>query len=180
MLRLTIKGEEHYNEKTNEFTTLGDVVIDLEHSLVSLSKWESIYEKSFLSQSDKTAEELFDYLRIMILTPDIDPDVLYQCSEADLTTIEQYINAKCSATTVREAPGRRNANEVITSELIYYWMLSYNIPFSAETWHLNRLFSLIRICNAKQSKPRKMSKHEIAAQNREINARRRQELGTQG
>lgn len=180
MLRLTIIGDEIWDEETNTFDSFNDVVLDLEHSLISLSKWESKYQKPFLSNESKTSEEIFAYLQDMIITPDADPDALYRCSQADIKRIQEYIDSSQSATTFGMMPERRGPGEVITSELIYYWMVAFTIPFECERWHLNRLFSLIRICNIKNSKPRKMSRNEIAQRNRELNAQRRKELGTTG
>lgn len=180
MLRIIIEGDETYNEEENLFETFNDVVLDLEHSLLSVSKWESIYKRPFLSSGEKTPEEIFGYLRAMVITPDVDFDVLYRCSQATIDKIQEYIDSSESATTFGTMPERRSPGEVITSELIYYWMVTYNIPFECQTWHLNRLFSLIRICNIKNSKPRRMSRHEIAQRNRELNAKRRAELGTTG
>jgi len=180
MLRLIIEGDESFDEETNTFETFNDVVIDLEHSLISLSKWESKYKKPFLSSEEKTSEEIFGYLKAMIVTSDTDPDVLYRCTQADIKRIQEYIDSSQSATTFGSMPERRGPSEVITSELIYYWMVAFNIPFECEYWHLNRLFSLIRICNIKNSKPTKMSRNEVAQRNRELNAQRRAELNTTG
>lgn len=180
MLRLIIAGDENYNEEDNTFYTVDDVVIDLEHSLLSLSKWESIYQKPFLSTDSKTSEEIFGYLRAMVVTPEVDLDVLYKCTEKDIIKIQAYIDSSESATTFGTMPERQGQGEVITSELIYYWMVAFNIPFECQTWHLNRLFSLIRICNIKNSPQKKMSRNEIAQRNRELNAERRARLGTSG
>jgi hypothetical protein len=180
MLKLIIEGDESFNEETSTFETFDSVVIELEHSLISLSKWESKYQKPFLSSTEKTTEEIFGYLQAMIITPDMDPDIMYRCSQNDITKIQQYIDSSESATTFGTMPERRGPGEVITSELIYYWLVAFNIPFECQYWHLNRLFSLIRICNIKNSKPTKMSRHEIAQRNQELNARRRAELNTPG
>lgn len=180
MLRITIEGDETWNEETEEFGTVTSVVLDLEHSLLSLSKWESEYQTPFLSVGPKTRDEMFGYIKAMVLTPDVDPDVLKYCSQATIDSIQEYINSSQSATTFGELPERRGPGEVITSELIYYWLVTFNISFEVERWHLNRLFSLIRICNIKNSKTKKTPKHEIAQRYRETNAKRRAELGTRG
>lgn len=180
MLRLIIEGDELYDEETNTFSNLDGVVLDLEHSLISLSKWESKYQKPFLSSGDKTSEEIFGYLKAMVVTPDVDSDVLYRCSQKNIQQIQEYIDSSQSATTFGMMPERRSPGEVITSELIYYWMVAFNIPFTCETWHLNRLLSLIRICNIKNSKPEKVSKNVLAQRYAEINAKRRAELNTSG
>jgi len=180
MLTIIIEEEEVFNEETNTFETHDGVTLDLEHSLISLSKWESIYQKPFLSSTEKSVEELFGYLQAMVITPGVDPDVLYRCSTADITRIQEYIDSTQSATTFGTMPGRRGPQEVITSELIYYWMVAYTIPFECQYWHLNRLFSLVRICNIKNSPDEEMPRQEIAQRNREINEARKKQLGTTG
>lgn len=180
MLRITIEEDEDFDDDKNEFIIIDSVVIDLEHSLLSLSKWESKYQKSFLSSKDLTVQEVFSYIQEMIVTPDVDPDVLHRCSAETIAKIQSYIDSSQSATTFGVMPERRGPTEKITSELIYYWMVSYNIPFECERWHLNRLFALIRICGIKNSKPKKMSRSEIAARNAELNRQRREALGTKG
>lgn len=179
MLRLVL-GDEFFNEETQEFEIPNQVVVDLEHSLISLSKWESDYQKPFLGVGEKTSEEIFGYLKAMIISPNVDPDVLYTCTQSTIDKIQAYIDSSQSATTFGTMPERRGPGETITSELIYFWMVSYNIPFECQHWHLNRLFALIRICNIKNTPPKKMSRNEIAQRNRELNERRKQELGTKG
>lgn len=180
MLRIIIEGDELYNEQSETFETVNDVVLDFEHSLVSLSKWESKYNKPFLSSEKKSSGEIFDYLKIMLISHNSDPDVLYRCSQKHLDLLQEYIDSSQSATTFGSMPNRRGPSEVITSELIYYWMVAFKIPFECQDWHLNRLFALIRICNLKNSDPKKLSRNEIASRNRELNAKRKAELGTTG
>lgn len=187
MLKLIIEGTEEtevWNDTAEEFETIDAidaVEVELEHSLISLSKWESKHQKPFLSSTDKTAEQIFDYLKAMLVTENVDPDVLYRCSQKNIDEIQSYIDSAQSATTFGMMPERRGAGEVITSELIYYWMVAFNIPWEAQYWHLNRLFALVRICNIKNSKPgKKMSRNEVAMRNRELNAQRRAQLGTSG
>ena len=180
MLTIIIAGDELFNEKDNTFETVNDVVLNLEHSLISLSKWESDYQIPFLSSEEKTSEEIFGYLKAMVLSLDMDPDVIYRCSQNDVDKIQKYIDSSQSATTFGIMPERRGPGEVITSELIYYWMVAFNIPFECQYWHLNRLFSLIRICNIKNSKPETMSRRDIAQRNHELNAKRKAELNTTG
>jgi hypothetical protein len=180
MLTITVPGDEVYDDSTGLLSTVNDVQLELEHSLVSLSKWEQMYEKSFMSTDEKTDEELIGYIRCMITTPDWDPQLVYKITQENLEAINNYINAKMTATTFHDPPGAPKTREVITSELIYYWMTVFNIPFECEHWHLNRLFTLIRICNVKQNKPKKMSHAEAARQRAELNAQRRAQYGTSG
>jgi hypothetical protein len=169
-----------FDDESQEFTTKDDVTLELEHSLVSLSKWESRHEKPFLGKTEKTSDEVLDYIKCMVLTPNVPDQVFSKFSEENYTQINDYIEAKMTATWFNEVPGAPKSRDVITAELVYYWMVVFQIPFECETWHLNRLFTLIRICNVKQSKPKKMSRSEIAARNRELNAQRRAQLGTSG
>lgn len=181
MLRLIVPGKEMYDEEKQEFTTtVGEFVLELEHSLVSLSKWESIYEKPFLGVEEKTNVEVLGYIRAMILTPNVPEEVFSRLSKENIEAVNTYLNAKMTATWFSEAPGAPKSRDVITSELIYYWLTVFSIPFEVETWHLNRLFTLIRICNIKQSKPQKMSRAEAAARQRELNAQRKAQLGSKG
>jgi hypothetical protein len=180
VLTIIVPGTEHFNEETQEFLTLGDCVLELEHSLVTLSKWESEFEKPFLAAGEKSAEETFGYIKAMIQTPDFPPEVLDRLSQANFDAINDYIGAKMTATWFAEEKNVPPNREIITAELIYYWMLTFNIPMECENWHLNRLFTLIRICNVKNSKPKKMSASEMAQRNRELNAQRRAQMGTQG
>jgi len=180
MLTIVVPGVEMFDEQEQEFVSRGDVTLDLEHSLVSVSKWESMYEKPFLGGAEKTTEEIFEYIKQMTLTPNVSEEVFYKLSEENIQAVNKYIEAKMTATWFSEAPGAPRTRDVITAELIYYWMITFQIPFECENWHLNRLFTLIRVCNIKQAKPKKMSRSEMAARNRELNAQRRQQLGTKG
>lgn len=180
MLRIVVEGEELFDEATNSFTQVDDVVLDLEHSLLSLSKWESKFNKPFLSGGVKTTDEILGYIHAMILTPNQDLDVVQRCGPKVIEEIQKYIDSSQSATTFGAMPERRGSGEIITSELIYFWMISFQIPFECEKWHLNRLFSLIRICNIKNGKPTKQSRAEMAKHREELNAKRKAELGTSG
>lgn len=180
MLTIVVPGEEYFDNSKQEFVTKGDVTLELEHSLVSLSKWESKFEKPFLSTKDKTTEETIGYIIAMVLTPNVPPEVFSKLSQRNFDEINDYIEAKMTATWFHDMPGAPKSREIITSELIYYWLTVFNIPFETQYWHLNRLFTLIRVHNIKSAKPTKMSRGEIAARNREMNAQRRAQSGSRG
>lgn len=180
MLTITIEGEEFFDEENQIFLTRGDVVLELEHSLAALSKWESKWLKPFLSDNDKTSEETLDYVRCMCVTPDIAPEIFSKLNQTHIDKISEYLDSKQTATWFSDDGRQSKSREVITTELIYYWMITLGIPLEAEQWHLSRLIALIRVFNAKNSPPKKMSPDEIARRQRELNAKRKAELGTRG
>ena len=180
MLKLVIDTVEIFDEETQMFGTAGGFEIELEHSLVSLSKWESKTKKPFLTKEGKTREEIMFYIQCMIVSQDCPSDAVSRFSQKEIDIVTAYIESPESATTFGEMPATRGRGETITSELIYYWMIAFTIPFDCETWHLNRLFSLVRICNIKNQKPKRMSKEALAGQYRRVNEKRRKELGTSG
>lgn len=180
MLVIEVGGEESYNNDTGEFLTVGGTELRLEHSLASLSKWESIHEKAFIGNEEKTDEEMLSYIKCMSIDGEIPPELFAKIDQAKMDEIADYINAKRSATWFHEQKTTGSTRETITSELIYYWMVSYNIPFECQDWHLNRLLNLIRICGIKNTPPKKMSKSELARRNRELNAQRRASLNSRG
>lgn len=175
MLTLTIGGEELYDEENERFITNPSVTLKLEHSLLSVSEWESKWKKRYLNNDDPhTIEETIDYIRCMTINKDVDPAVYNRLTRFDLQKIEDYIADKRTATWFRKEEGKGNkTGELVTSELIYYWMIASNIPFECERWHLNRLLTLIRICEIKNSPAKKMSKKDLYAQNRALNAKRK-------
>ena len=182
MLELTIPRRELFNEETQEFVNLRSVVIRLEHSLVSISKWESKWKKPFLKPNYKfTREELEDYVRCMTISQNVDPMVYKALTTSELEKINVYINDERTATTFGQLNGSRQNRQIVTSELIYYWMTSYQIPWEAQKWHLSRLLTLIEICNIKNSgNNKKMPKSAILNRNRSLNAKRRAAMHTSG
>jgi hypothetical protein len=180
MLKLQVKVQELFDEKTSEFSYL-TFDLELEHSLVSLSKWESQFEKAFLGKQEKTDDETLWYVKAMILTPDVPQIVFDNMEKEHYDEINRYINAKMSATVLRDPPGQAPMRDTITAELIYYWMISMSIPFDpCQNWHLNRLLTLVRVCNLKNKPAKKVSHREAAKQQRDLNAQRRQQFGTRG
>lgn len=179
MLVIEVPISEMYNEETNEFV-VSTFRLELEHSLASLSKWESEFEKPFLKPDEKTDEETLGYVKAMTLTPNVPPEIYTKLSQENVQAIDEYINAKMTATWFSERKNQPRSREIITSEIIYYWMVSLNIPFECQHWHLNRLFTLVRVCQQKNAPQKKMSKREIAQRQRELNAQRRANMGTSG
>jgi len=181
MLKLTFKPIEKYDELTNTFQYSDECVITLEHSLVSLSKWESKWHKPFLTKDEKTLEEIIDYIKCMTITKNVDEDVYSRLTNEHLQAVRDYIENPMTATTFSNLQeGRKINREIITSEIIYYWMTFFNIPFECEKWHLNRLLTLINVCNIKNSPPKKMGKKEIYQRNKALNMARRKALNTGG
>ena len=181
MLQLIVPMEpENYDEKTGEFIDPRCEILQLEHSLVSLSKWESKWCKAFLSQKKQTAEEILDYIKCMTITPNVDPDVYNHLTEDHILKIKKYIQAPMTATHVSEDKNGKRNQDVVTSELIYYWMISLQIPFECQYWHLNRLITLVKVCNRKNSKPKKTPQRDLMRQNAELNAARRKRLNSKG
>lgn len=180
MLTIIIPGIELYDETHEEFVEKPPITLELEHSLVSLSKWESIYEKPFLTDSEKTPQEILTYIQVMVLSPDFSPEVLNRLTQENLNEINRYIDAKMTATWFSNTQNQPRSREIITAELIYYWMISLNIPIEFQYWHLNRLFTLIKIFNIKNTPPKKMRQSELMARNRQLNEQRKAALNTRG
>ena len=183
MLTITVSGEELWDAGTETFSTFEDTILELEHSLISLSKWESKHKKAFLGPEPKSTEEVIDYIKIMVLTPSFPSEIFSRLSPENLTDINEYLDSSESATTFANIRQTKGRSEIITAELIYFWMVNHQIPFECQYWHLNRLFALIRICNIKNLKDKKMSKSDRAAmiqERRNLNAQRKEQLGTTG
>lgn len=182
MLQITIPATEGWDDKKEEFVPVDkEVTLQLEHSLISLSKWESKYCKAFLSKKAKTDEETLDYIKFMTITPNIKSEVYYRLTNENIEEINRYIESPMTATYFSEMSGGSSNSEQITSELIYYWMIALNIPFDpCQKWHLNRLLTLVRVCNIKNQPPKKMSRREIMNRNAALNAQRRAQMGSRG
>ena len=180
MLQITIPAIEQWDEVNECFVLSKEQTLQLEHSLVSLSKWESKWCKAFLSKEDKTIEETIDYIKCMTLTQNVNPEVYNRLSNDNIVQINNFINAPMTATTFSQDKSSKKNREVVTAELIYYWMIALNIPFECQKWHLNRLLTLVRVCNIKNTPPKKRSKRDIMSHNAALNAARRQQLNSKG
>lgn len=180
MLTIKIPKQEGWNETTEEFVNTEDITLNLEHSLVSLSKWESKWKKSFLSNTDQTTEETIDYIKCMTITQNVNPNVYDYLTDENIKQINDYIADPMTATTFRDLDQGSNNREIWTAEIIYYYMIAFNIPVEFQKWHLNRLLTLIRVCSIKQSPSKKMKRNEILSRNAELNKKRKQQLKTKG
>lgn len=178
MLKITVPAQELFDPQTSRFIDIPETKLSLEHSLVSVSKWEAHYCKPFLTKDKRTQDEFIYYIKCMTLTQNVNPLVYTGLTQKNINDIASYIEAPMTATTIKDRRGPRG-RQVITSELIYSWMVSYNIPFECQKWHLNRLMMLIRVCS-EQNNPQKMSKSELARQRTALNAQRRAKLNSRG
>lgn len=182
MLPITVSGQELWNEKLEMFLPgTKDQVLILEHSLVSLAKWESKWNKSFLSTKQKNRAETIDYIRCMTLTQNVDPETYLRISSKNIREVNKYISLPMTAATFHERQLSASKKKIITAETIYWWMIVNNIPFECQKWHLNRLLALIRFCNIENDpKKKKMTQNEIYRSNAEINAARKKAWNTTG
>lgn len=183
MLEILIPDQEYWDESKREFINIKGVTLQLEHSLISLSKWESKWKKAFLAKNDKTPEQTLDYIRCMTLNRNVNPAVYAALTQSDIAAITEYINDPMTATTINDY-GKKKASavrgDVVTSELVYYWMIQFQVPVEFERWHINRLLTLIRVCEIKAGGGKKMSKREIMSRNAALNAQRRAKLHSKG
>lgn len=182
MLVIEIPETEFYDEETNRFGLIPAQELRLEHSLLSISKWESKWHKPYLDTTtyEKTREMNFDYIKCMTITQNVS-DIVYSClTQENIDEIAKYIADPMTATWFSDENNSHSSSEVVTSELVYYWMTATGIPFSCEKWHINRLLTLIKICSIKNGKPRKMSQRETAARYKALNAARRAKIGLKG
>lgn len=180
MLYITVPETELWDEENQEFDHIEETTLQLEHSLVSLSKWESKWHKAYFSDKGKTYEETIDYIKCMTITQNVKPKV-YKClTQENIDAITAYIEDPMTATTFIDDGIRGGKKETVTAELIYHWMIALNIPFECQKWHINRLLTLVRVCNIKNQPPKKMGKSEVLRRQAELNARRKQQLNTKG
>jgi hypothetical protein len=180
MLEITIPSQELWDPILEEFRDTKERTLKLEHSLISLSKWESKWKKPFLSNDSKSVEETIDYIKCMTITQNVDDDVYFCITDSIIDKVNEYIDDDMTATTFSNLE-KGSRKEVVTAELIYYWMIALNVPFECQKWHLNKLLTLINVCNIKnQPNKKKMSRKDLAIRNKSLNAQRRKALGTKG
>jgi len=170
---------ELFNKETEEFFTLPETKIVIEHSLVSISKWESKWHKPYLSKEQKTSEQVLHYIKCMTITQNVNDSIYLAMPSSAINEIVEYIEDPATATIINDPKDNKLHNEIITSELVYYWMFKLGIPKECEKWHFNRLLTLIRVYGAKDN-PKKMSKNEILNQNRSLNKLRRSQFKSKG
>lgn len=182
MLQLVVPlTPECWDEEKQEFVEAKTQTLQLEHSLVSLSKWESKWCKSFIHDKNKTEEETMDYIKCMTITQNVDPKVYDNLTIENIKQINEYIEAPMTATFFSDDGSKNKGSiEIVTAELIYYWMIALNIPFECQKWHLNKLITLIKVCNVKNEPPKKHSKRELMSRNSALNAARKKRLKTRG
>lgn len=181
MLKITIPASEAYDERTNEFIYTKAQTLSLEHSLVSISKWESKWHKPYLTNEPKTPEETIDYIRCMTLTQNVDPKTYYCIPETEQKKILEYIENPMTATWFSDEQEKKgHRGRIVTSELLYYWMIACGIPFECQKWHLNRLITLIRVCDAESQPKKKMPTNKLLARNAKLNKARRAALHSKG
>lgn len=181
MLQIIVPDTELFNEADNTIMPVKGDVLQLEHSLISISKWESKWHKPFLTKGCKTDEEVLDYIKCMTLNRNVDPDIYARLSNENLRQVKAYIDNPMTATTIPKDSNTKTNRETITSELIYYWMIALNIPPEYQKWHLNRLITLIDVCSFKNSpKKRRGPRRDMLAERARLNAERKQRLNTKG
>lgn len=180
MLRVTIPAVEGWDEVKEEYVYVKSQTLQLEHSLVSVSKWESKWCKPFISNKNMTEEETIYYIKCMTITQNVPDEVYDNIPDYIIEEITKYIGAPMTATWFSEDKYKKPNSETVTAELIYYWMIALNIPFECQKWHLNRLLTLIRVCNIKNAPPKKMGRRATMSRNSALNAARRKQLNTRG
>lgn len=181
ILVLDIPGMEAWDEEKEEFVTMKPVKLTLKHSLISISKWEAKWHIPFF-ETDKNYEQIISYIQCMTISPNLEPDsiVYKQLTRQNIDEIKDYLEDPMTATTIKDDRKDGKPGQIITSELIYCWMIQFNIPHEFEKWHISRLITLIRVCSEENKPKKKMTRNEIMAQNKAINAARKAKLRTRG
>lgn len=178
-----IPEQSMWDEVKEQFVNVKETRLQLEHSLISLARWESKWHIPFLGKEEKTDEQIQDYIRCMTLTQHVDPSIYQYIPPSVLRAIFDYIEDPMTATWFSKTEENKfgiGKREIITAEIVYYWMVTLNVPVQFEKWHLNRLLTLIRVINVKNEPSKKMSKKDILARNRQLNAARRAKNRSKG
>ena len=179
-IKIKIPYQEYYDESLNEFISIKETELTLEHSLVSISKWESKWHIPYLDEKEKTAEQYMDYVRCMTITQNVNSEIYKYIPDSEIMRIRDYINDPMTATTFKKEEGKGTTKKAMTSEVLYFYMLSYNIPAEFDKWHLNRLMTLIKVCNEENKPKKKMSRKQAISRYAELNAARRASLNSKG
>lgn len=187
MIEITIpKGQIVDDETGNVYRAEKDWTLVLEHSLISVQKWEAKWHVAFLNRGTRTFEQTIDYLRCMTLTPNVPEEIYYCIPEKEMKKVLDYVDDPMTATRVNDDSesqrgfGRKIGREVVTAEVIYYWMISLNIPAEYKKWHLNQLLTLIRVINAKNQPKKKRRMKDVLEEYRAINEANKARFHTEG
>lgn len=180
MLKIKIPKNELFNDRTGEFLEIPEQELTLEHSLVSVSKWESKWKKPFLDSKGRTTQEIIDYIRCMTLTQNVKPEVYKGIDQRIIQQVLDYMDDSMTATWFSNEPKGKTNKRVVTSELIYCWMFNLGIPIECQKWHLNRLMTLIKVCDLEGAPKKKMKGAELAKHNRSLNEARKARMKTNG
>lgn len=180
MLTITIPEKEYFDDRTSRFVKMEGGTFEIEHSLAAIAKWEALHGVAFLSSASKNVEDSLDYIRCMTITPGVNPDLYKRIDNKIMKEINSYIESKQTATTIRRIGAKKPNREIITAEVIYYWMIATGVPPEYDQWHLNKLLTLIEVCNAKTNPGTKMKKKDVFAQNRALNEARKAKFNTKG
>lgn len=182
MLELHLPETEFFDRANSKIIRVPEVTLHLKHSLLTLSKWETIWEIPFLGEGKKTTEQLYSYVNIMA-GGDLDELTLSRLTSEHYEKLNAYLSSKQSATWFSESPNQRRSTQTVTSELIYFWMTTYNIPFECENWPFPRLMNLIRIASIKNDPDagkKKRNKSQMLSERAMLNKKRREQYGTTG
>ena len=180
MLKITVPSKEYWDEQTEEFKYFRETTLQLEHSLVSVSKWEAEHEKSFFVKEELSDAELLDYIRCMTITQNVNPEVYLRLTRENISQVIDYMTRPMTATKFSGNRFSQRGRQFVTSELIYYWMAALGIPIECQKWHLNRLITLIRIANEENKPKKKQSAKSLTKSYAALNAARRKKYGTKG
>ena len=180
MLEIITKEDEFYQPNINKFIQIPSCTLTLEHSLISLAKWESRWQIPYFDNNKKTTAQDLDYIRCMVIGNVKNEHVFETLSVEDIIRIKEYIASPMTATTFQKKSRGNSRKEIMTAEVIYAHMFAHNIPIECQKWHLNRLLTLLRVCDLQNAPKEKMSKKQTALWNAQQNEARRAKYNTRG